>query len=117
MIQIQYIAIIISLLALVYSAYLSFKILRSSPGSAKMQEISDAIKEGAMAYMKRQYTTIAIFAVIITALLYYLFGLAVASGFLFGAILSAISGFVGMSISVRANVRTAEAAKRPFRLN
>ncbi len=106
------IAIAISLVALLYAGYLSFRIMRISPGSAKMQEIAAAIKEGAMAYMKRQYKTIAIFAVIITIILYFLFSFAIAAGFLFGAILSALSGFIGMSISVRANVRTAETAKK-----
>ncbi len=105
------IAIVISLIALVYAGYLSLKIMKVAPGDKKMQEIANAIKEGAMAYMARQYKTIAIFAVIITGVLYWLFSLPIAAGFLFGAILSGISGFIGMSISVRANVRTAEAAK------
>ena len=105
------IAIVISLIALVYAGYLSLKIMKVAPGDEKMQEIANAIKEGAMAYMARQYKTIAIFAVIITGILYWLFSLPIAAGFFFGAILSGISGFIGMSISVRANVRTAEAAK------
>jgi K(+)-stimulated pyrophosphate-energized sodium pump len=105
------IAIVISLVALVYAGYLSLKIMKVAPGDEKMQEIANAIKEGAMAYMARQYKTIAIFAVIITGILYWLFSLPIAAGFIFGAILSGISGFIGMSISVRANVRTAEAAK------
>jgi K(+)-stimulated pyrophosphate-energized sodium pump len=105
------IAIVISLIALAYAGYLSLKIMKVAPGDEKMQEIANAIKEGAMAYMARQYKTIAIFAVIITGILYWLFSLPIAAGFLFGAILSGISGFIGMSISVRANVRTTEAAK------
>ncbi|MFH1396638.1 MAG: sodium-translocating pyrophosphatase [archaeon] len=106
-------AIIISLVALLYSAYLSFKILKKPKGSEKMQEISNAIKEGAMAYMARQYKTIAIFAVIITIILAVVFrnNLAIAIGFVVGAVLSAVSGYIGMNISVRANVRTAESAK------
>ena len=106
------ISIIVSLIALAYAGYLSMKILKIEPGTEKMQEIANAIKEGAMAYMSRQYKTIAIFAVIITAILYFLFGIPIAAGFLFGAILSGISGFIGMSISVRANVRTAQTAKK-----
>ncbi len=112
MTNISIIAILISLVALLYAGYLSFKILKVKPGSQKMQEISTAIKEGAMAYMTRQYKTVAIFAAIITVILYFLFSLPIAAGFLFGAILSGVSGFIGMSISVRANVRTAESAKK-----
>ncbi len=111
MVDITIIAIVVSILALVYAGYLSMRILKVKPGSKKMQEIAQAIREGAMAYMARQYKTIAIFAVIITAILWWLFGTPVASGFLFGAILSGISGYIGMSISVQANVRTAESAK------
>ncbi|MBI2669012.1 sodium-translocating pyrophosphatase [Candidatus Woesearchaeota archaeon] len=106
------IAIVISLVALAYAGYLSLRILRLEPGTEKMQEIAGAIKEGAIAYMARQYKTIAIFAVIITAILWGLFGVPIAAGFLVGAILSAVSGYIGMSISVRANVRTAHIAKQ-----
>jgi len=112
MVNISLIAIIVSVIALAYAGYLSFRILRLSSGSPKMQEIASAIKEGAMAYMARQYKTIAIFAVIITIILGYLFGFPIAAGFFFGALLSAVSGYIGMSISVRTNVRTAETAKR-----
>jgi len=113
--EISIIAIIVSLVALAYAAYLSFKIIKVDPGSPKMVEISNAIKEGAMAYMARQYKTIAIFAIIITFILWRLFEFQVAAGFLFGAILSGLSGYIGMSISVRANVRTAETAKQGLR--
>lgn len=106
------IAVVISLVALAYAGYLSMRILKLEPGSEKMQEISNAIKEGAMAYMARQYKTVAVFAVVITIVLYWLFSFPIAAGFLFGAILSGISGYIGMSISVRANVRTAETAKK-----
>jgi len=112
MIDIGIVAIIVAFIALAYAAYLSFKIMKAAPGSEKMQEIARAIKEGANAFMARQYKTIAIFAVIITAILFGLFGFPIATGFLFGAILSGISGYIGMSISVRANVRTAETAKK-----
>ena len=106
------IAIIVSLIALAYAGYLSMKIMKIKPGTEKMQEIANAIKEGAMAYMARQYKTIAIFAIIITILLFWLFNIPIATGFLFGAILSGISGYIGMSIAVRANVRTAQTAKK-----
>ena len=112
MMNVSLVAIIVSFVALAYAGYLSLRILRIEPGSKKMQEISNAIREGAMAYMARQYKTIAIFAVIITILLWILFSFPIAAGFLFGAVLSGLSGFIGMSISVRANVRTAETAKK-----
>ena len=112
MVNISIISILVSLLALGYAGYLSSRILKIKPGSEKMQEIAQAIKEGAMAYMKRQYGTIAIFAVVITVILFFLFSFPIALGFLLGAILSGLSGFIGMSISVRANVRTAETAKK-----
>ncbi len=112
MVNVSLIAIIVSVIALAYAGYLSFRILRLSSGSPKMQEIASAIKEGAMAYMARQYKTIAIFAVVITIILGYLFGVPIAAGFFFGALLSAVSGYIGMNISVRTNVRTAETAKQ-----
>jgi len=110
--MIDIIAIVISLVALGYAGYLSFSILKVSPGSQKMQDISNAIKEGANAFMARQYKTIAVFAIVITALLYWLFSFPIAAGFLFGAVLSGLSGYIGMTISIRANVRTAETAKK-----
>ncbi len=109
--MIEYLALVISLVALAYAAYLAKKILKLEPGTEKMQEIANAIKEGALAYMARQYKTVAIFAVLLTAALWYLFGTPIATGFLLGALLSALSGYIGMSISVRANVRTAHKAK------
>lgn len=112
MISVTLIAIIVSIIALLFALFLSLRILRVPAGSEKMQEIASAIKEGAMAYMKRQYKTIAIFAVVITIILAVLFPPAVAIGFVIGAVFSAIAGFIGMSISVRANVRTAETAKK-----
>ena len=110
--MIEIIAIIISLMALGYSWILASKINKLEPGTEKMQEIASAIKEGAMAYLARQYKTIAIFAVIITVILGILFKWPVAVGFLFGAILSGLAGYIGMSVSVRANVRTANIAKK-----
>ena len=111
-VYVGFVAIVVSLVALVYAVYLSFVVLSKDAGSEKMKDISNAIKEGAMAYMKRQYKTIAWFAIILTIVLGILFGIPIAIGFFFGALLSALSGFVGMAISVRANVRTAQMAHK-----
>src|SRR3990167_4887366 len=112
MIEVSLLAIIISFVALAYAGYLSFRVMKINPGNEKMKEISNAIKEGAMAYMARQYKTIAVFALIIFLVLLKLFETPIALGFLLGAVLSGISGYIGMSISVRANSRTAETAKK-----
>ncbi len=99
-------------LAIVYGFITAKQVLSMSAGTKKMQEISNAIQEGASAYLKRQYYTIALVGVIIFIIIAFFLNLSVALGFLVGAILSGMAGFIGMHISVRANVRTTEAAKK-----
>jgi K(+)-stimulated pyrophosphate-energized sodium pump len=106
------ISILLGLVALAYGALTSAQVLRAPAGNAKMQEIAAAIQEGAQAYLKRQYTTIAVVGVIVAAVVAWALGAVSASGFIIGAILSGVAGFIGMNISVRANVRTAAAAEK-----
>ncbi len=97
--------------SLLYGVYLAMRVLKLPAGDKKMQDIALAIQEGANAYMVRQYSIVSIVAVLIFALLWYFLGLTLAIGFVVGAFSSAIAGIIGMSISVRANVRTTQAAK------
>ena len=106
-----YLIIFAGVLAVAYSYFLSTQIMSSSPGNAKMQEIAEAIQIGAKAYLDRQYKTIAIVGVIVLIIISYFFSLLVGLGYFIGALLSGVAGYVGMLISVQANVRTAEASR------
>ncbi|MBP6952508.1 MAG: sodium-translocating pyrophosphatase [Alphaproteobacteria bacterium] len=99
-------------LALLYGAYASRKVFACSTGTERMQEIAAAIQEGANAYLNRQYTAIALVGVIVAAILAWVLGKHAAIGFVGGAFLSGVAGYIGMNVSVRANVRTTEAARK-----
>ena len=98
-------------IALLYGGWLVQQLLALSPGTQEMQDIASAIQEGARAYLNRQYTTVAVVGVVIFIAAFIVLGWQVAVGFLIGATLSGSAGYVGMNVSVRANVRTAEASR------
>jgi K(+)-stimulated pyrophosphate-energized sodium pump len=105
--------VLAGVLSLVYAIVTYSRLMAADQGSARMQEISAAVREGAQAYLKRQYITIAIVGAVIFVVAWYLLGGYSAAGFAIGAILSGLAGFIGMNVSVRANVRVAQAATQP----
>ena len=110
--ELLYLIVFTGIIAVAYSYLLSGQILSASPGNAKMQEIAEAIQIGAKAYLNRQYKTIAIVGVIVLIIVTYFFNLLVGFGYFIGAFLSGVAGYLGMLVSVKANVRTAEASRK-----
>ncbi|MCK4811737.1 MAG: sodium/proton-translocating pyrophosphatase, partial [Methanosarcinales archaeon] len=108
-----YLAPAAGILSLIFAGLFARTVLKQPTGTKEMQEIASAIQEGAMAYLNRQYKTVAIVAIILAAVIFVLLddGAKIAAGFLAGAVASAAAGYIGMNVSVRANVRTANAAK------
>src|ERR1043166_4797280 len=105
-----WVIVLCGVLSIVYAIWATASVMKSDAGNPRMQEIAAAVREGAQAYLRRQYATIGIVGVVIFAVLAYFLGMFVAVGFAIGAILSGAAGFIGMNVSVRANVRTAQAA-------
>jgi K(+)-stimulated pyrophosphate-energized sodium pump len=105
------VALVCAACAVVYGLVTTRSLLALSPGNERMQSISQAVQQGARAYLNRQYTTIAIAGLVLFVALIFIQNIAVACGFAIGGILSGSTGYIGMNVSVRANARVAEAAK------
>lgn len=110
--NILYISLIIGFLSLAYAGFNTYRVLKEDAGNAKMKDIAKAIQVGAMTYMHRQFKVVAIFAMIIFVILSWGLDIKIGASFILGALFSATAGYVGMNVSVRANVRTAAAAKK-----
>ncbi len=107
-----YLIILCGLLSVAYGVWAGREVLAADAGTARMQEISEAVREGAVAYLRRQYMTIAAVGIVIFLIVWWFLSLPVAIGFAIGAVLSGSAGIIGMNVSVRANVRTAQAASQ-----
>ena len=103
--------LVCGIVAVVYGGLMTRWVLRQKPGSERMQEVGRAIQEGAQAFLNRQYKAIGLVGLVILVILMFALGLRTALGFLIGALLSSAAGYIGMYVSVRANMRTAEAAR------
>ncbi|MBS3053825.1 MAG: sodium-translocating pyrophosphatase [Candidatus Aenigmarchaeota archaeon] len=100
------------LFSLLFAFVLAYSTLRKDQGNEKMRHISAVIQQGAKAYLNRQYKTVAVFAALLTVVLYFAFGTVTALSFAFGAVLSALAGYIGMIVAVKSNARTAKAAEK-----
>ena len=109
---VPYFALICAVLAVIYGVVTSRSIMKAPAGNERMQEIAGAIQEGAKAYLNRQYLTIGLVGVVVAVIIAVLLGIWVAIGYLIGAVLSGAAGYIGMNVSVKANVRTTEAARK-----
>ncbi len=110
--ELDWLVLFCGVLALAYGGVMTIRVMAQPSGNERMREIAAAVQEGARAYLNRQYSTIALVGVVIGAILWATLGLEVAIGFAVGAVLSGAAGYIGMNVSVRANLRTAEAARQ-----